>query len=625
MGEPPDHAGRLRYRADIDGLRAIAVIAVVVYHAFPKLLPGGFIGVDIFFVISGYLITQIIVRDLDSRAGFSFAKFYGRRVGRIFPALIVVLFAVLSIGILLPFEFSSLTKNVIASAFFSSNLMLLSEAGYFDVDAHMKPLLHLWSLGIEEQFYLAWPLALWLTPRRWRAALVIAVIMTSFALNIVLVKVHPQATFYLPFTRAWELIAGAALVGFSISNAKLKETCSAIGLVCGTTFFLYNSKMMFPGWAALVPVVGTSMTILSGGSFISRTVLSHPLAVAIGRISYPLYLWHWPLLVFWGMYVFRPPSATEAAILVIAAVVLAWLTFEIIERPVRYGKVVGAKTLLAGMSAVAISASIAMVMPPQLPKEIANFVNVSTGSTEWRLHQCMLVDGDRHFASSCIDQERPLIALWGDSAAGALMPGLRDLQSHHRFGIAQFTTSGCPPLIVEASSASPSCLERNREALQRLAVASPKTVLLHSLWWATVPAELKPTIDALRAIGVTRIILLGKVPIWQDGLPNAVAAYYWRTREVLPEHTALFVLPQPGEDPWKAAADSLGIEYISLRDLLCEKDRCLTRVGADLIVSDWLHFTPAGSRYVMSRIGPALFGAENAKSYGRPESARRPE
>ncbi len=624
MGELPDHAAPLRYRGDIDGLRAIAVIAVVIYHAFPRLLPGGFVGVDVFFVISGYLITQLIVSDLDG-PGFSFADFYARRIRRIFPALILVLFATVAVGayIFLPSELSSLAKNAIASAFFSANLMLLSESGYFDVESHLKPLLHLWSLGIEEQFYLAWPLALWLTPRRWRTALIGVIISGSFGFNVTMVDAHPEAAFYLPFTRVWELMAGAALAGVSIQSAKLREALSALGAAGGITFFLYNSHMTFPGWAALIPVVGTSATILSDGSFLNRTVLSHPVAVFIGRISYPLYLWHWPLLVFWRAYVFRPLGPLEPAILVIIAAALAWLTYQFIERPVRSGKIAGVRTVLAGMCAAAIFAAVALESPPRLPDEIERFARLSIESPEWRLHECMLVDGDRDFASGCVDPERPLIALWGDSSAAALMPGLRELQSHFRFGIAQFTKSGCPPLIIEARSASQSCLDRNREVLQRLAAARPRTVLFHSLWWSTSADELKPTIDALRLIGVGRIILLGKVPIWQGGLPNAEATYYRRTRELRPERTGLFV--EQSEEPLRAAADSLGIEYISLRDLLCDVDGCLTRIGTDLIVSDWLHFTPAGSKYVMKKIGPEFLGSENAKSRGGPDSSIPPK
>jgi peptidoglycan/LPS O-acetylase OafA/YrhL len=600
--------GHQRYRADIDGLRAVAVIAVIAYHGFPELMPGGFIGVDVFFVISGYLITDIIERNLAGPAGFSFADFYRRRVRRIFPALVVVLFASLAVGvcIFLPSELSSLTRNAIASAFSSANLILLSEAGYFDVDAHLKPLLHLWSLGIEEQFYLAWPLALWLTPRRWRGVLIGIVIVGSFALNIILVKTHPQATFYLPFTRAWELIAGAALVHISIKNAKLTEALSALGFACGIAFFLYNSRMTFPGWAALVPVIGTSATILGEGSFFNRVVLSHPLAVLIGRISYPLYLWHWPLLVFTGFYLLRPLTPIEIAGLIVAAFVLAWLTYELIERPIRSGRMGSVKTALAGMLATVTFAGVTIVAPPQLPEAIKRFATITTGSAEWRIHECLVSDNE-DFAPSCIDHVRPLIALWGDSTAGALMPGLRNLQSHYSFGIAQFTVSSCSPIFIVGSYSAvvPSCLERNQKILRNITELHPDMVLLQALW-TTTHDELNPTISALRSAGISRIVIIGRSPMWPGGFPNAVATYYRRTRELLPERTNLFVEPQTGADPMMGIAESVGVEYISARDAFCDKDGCIARIGQDPVVSDWLHLTPVGSRYLMNKIGPAL-------------------
>lgn len=618
MGELPYHAAQLRYRADIDGLRAFAVLAVVFYHAFPKVFRGGFVGVDVFFVISGYLITQIIVSDLDG-AGFSFAEFYARRIRRIFPALILVLFATLAVGvwIFLPLELASHAKNALASTFFGANLMLLSESGYFDVDASLKPLLHLWSLGVEEQFYLAWPLALWLTPRRWRTALIGVTIASSFALNIALVNAHPEATFYLPFTRLWELIAGAALTGITVKNEKHREILAAIGAASSITLFLYNSRTTFPGWAALVPVGGTSATILSAGSFLNRKLLSHPVAVFIGRISFPFYLWHWPVLVFVRACAFRPLRPHETILLVIIAAALAWLTYEFVEKPVRFRRIAGVKTALAGMTAAAVLATVALVSPPQLPDELAGFASLSMESPEWRAHECMLYDSDPKYASSCVEPERPLVAIWGDSTAAALMPGLRDLQSRYGFGIAQFTKSVCPPVLVESetSTQSKSCLEKNREVLQLLAAARPKTVLFQSLWWTTSADELKPTIDALRAIGVDRIILLDKVPVWEGGLPHDYALYYRRTGNVLPARTAMFV--EHAEEPMRAVANGLDIEYISLRNALCDPEGCVSRIGADLVVSDWLHLTPAGSKYVMNKIGPAFLGAETTN---RPDS-----
>jgi peptidoglycan/LPS O-acetylase OafA/YrhL len=601
----PD-APHLKYRADIDGLRAVAVIAVVLYHAFPKLVPGGFVGVDTFFVISGYLITGIIIGGLDGPKGFSFADFYVRRVRRIFPALIVVLAVTLAVGvtIFLPSELTSLAKNAIASAFFGANFVLLSEAGYFDLAAHLKPLLHLWSLGIEEQFYLAWPLALWLTPRKWRGLMIAVVMTASFALNVALVRSHPQATFYLPFTRAWELMAGALLVGVAIKSDSLRETLGAIGVICGITFFTYHERTVFPGWTALVPVVGAGLMILAEGSFFSRIVLAHPLAAAIGRISYPLYLWHWPLLVFPRTWLFRPLTTGETLAAIAVAVVLSWLTYQFIERPIRAGRMGGLRTALAGMAAVAVAAVVALWVPPQLPKDIAALVDVHTGTPEWQSDRCMLNQPYQDFAPDCIEHKRPLLALFGDSTAGALMPGLRQLQSRAQFGIAQLTVSSCQPLLdATARGMTAACLDRNREIFGLLAKTPPDVVLLHARWIASAD-ELRPTIEALRSLGVKHIVIIGHVPAWSDSLPGAVAVYYRRTGRLLPERTSLFVDEE--NEYMKDVSEALGVEYISARRAFCDASGCLNRIGDELLVSDGLHLTPTGSKYLLDRIAPVL-------------------
>jgi peptidoglycan/LPS O-acetylase OafA/YrhL len=600
-------------------------MAVILFHTFPRYLPGGFVGVDIFFVISGYLITQIIVSDLNDGT-FSAANFYARRIRRIFPALIVVLIATFALGwqFLLPAELASLCKNILASAFFSANLMLLSEVSYFDLDAHMKPLLHLWSLGIEEQFYLVWPWVLWMMPRRWLRPAIVLMIAGSFILNLLILSGHPSATFYLPFTRAWELLAGALLTQIPKAGQQARETLGAYGLcITVTSFFLFNAHTPFPGWAAAVPVTGAALILMSEGSLTNRFVFTHRLAVNVGLISYPLYLWHWPLLVFAEIRKFSPLTDLEHGLIIGATFALSWLTYRLLEQPISASGNRFVTALSASMVAVAVLTQAPLFgYRPKFPDQLERFVTLPTGSSEWRLHECMLINGDRDFAPSCIDPERPLIALWGDSSASALMPGLRELQSHYRFGIAQFTKSGCSPLLVMRPAADQSCVDKNHEVLQRLAEAHPRTVLLHSLWYTTNSDDLRPTIDALRSIGVDRIIVLGKVTIWTGGLPNAVATYYWRRHELLPERTALFVDPQYGEDPLKVAANKLGVEYISLWNLLCDKVGCLTRIGADLIISDWLHFTPEGSKYVMKMMGPAFLGSEDAIS--RPASSITP-
>ncbi len=599
-------APAIRYRPDVDGLRAIAVIAVIAYHAFPRLVPGGFVGVDIFFVISGYLITQIIVADLD-RGSFSFAEFYARRVRRIFPALIVVMLTTLAAGtaMFLPDELTSLARNAIAGASFGANLMLLSEVGYFDLDAHVKPLLHLWSLGIEEQFYLAWPLALWACPRRWRLVLICGIIMLSFGLNVALVKTHPAATFYLPFTRAWELMAGAAITGVAITGRRLRYLATGAGSCFVITFFVYDAGMAFPGWAALLPVLGTMLTVLGEGAPFNRLVLSHRWTVLLGRISYPLYLWHWPLLVFAQLYLLRPLTPAETIIALGAALGLAWITYQWIERPIRFRRHGAVALPLAGMAAIPAVALTAMLFPPQLPSAIQHLLMLPPVGEGMRVHACMLNDDDRDFAPDCIEHKRPLIAIWGDSTAGALVPGFQRLQSQHPFGLAQLTVSSCPPLLVKSYNVSDNCLSKNRDIVRRLEDARPDIVILHALW-TTNTDELRPTIDALRDLGA-RTVILGYVPVWRGGLPTAVAAYYRRTGGVIPERSHVFVDIQPDGPEWMSrVAAELDTEYISMRDILCNSDGCLTRIGSDLTTRDWLHLTPSGAAYVADAVARRL-------------------
>ena len=267
----------------------------------------------------------------------------------------MVLLASLSCGawLLLPTELSSLVKNTIASAFFSANLMLLSETGYFDLDAKVKPLLHLWSLGIEEQFYLAWPFALWLTPRRQRMMLTVCTIVGSFALNVTLIGAYPEATFYLPFTRIWELLGGALLVNVSIKNAMLRNVILPIFAAVGICFVFvaYTPHTPFPGWAALAPVAVTAAAVLSEGSLLNRLILSNP-GCGIHRTDQLSALpWHWPLLVFLRLYLFRELTRLESFSVLLVAAALAWLTYELLELPVRRGRLGGVKTALAGMTA----------------------------------------------------------------------------------------------------------------------------------------------------------------------------------------------------------------------------------------------------------------------------------
>lgn len=334
-----------KYRPDIDGLRAIAVLAVVAYHAAPGRLPGGFIGVDIFFVISGYLISSILLNSLD-KGRFSVLEFYERRVRRIFPALFVVLLACAIAGwfFLLPGEYQQLGKHTAAGTAFASNFALWSESGYFDDAADFKILLHLWSLGIEEQFYIFWPLILWFAyKKKWSLPLTIsALAIASFIFNIHLTGADKSSAFYLPFPRFWELLAGALLACTVVTRQRFSTPIfnniqSITGMVLlAVGFVLIDEKGAFPGWWALLPVLGAALLIAAGPqSLFNRWVLSHRVMVWVGLISYPLYLWHWPILSFLRTLEGQEVLQFKRVIAVAAAFVLAWLTYRFVEMPVR--------------------------------------------------------------------------------------------------------------------------------------------------------------------------------------------------------------------------------------------------------------------------------------------------
>ena len=365
------------YRADIDGLRGLAVIAVVGFHAFPTLVPGGFVGVDVFFVISGYLISGIIIGNLD-RGTFSFREFYYRRIKRIFPALIIVLVACFFIGwLLLPArEFAQLGKHIASAALFIPNIMYWREAGYFNSAAEFKPLLHLWSLGVEEQFYLVWPFLLWAARKQGLNLGLVALCLAipSFLTNVVQAQTgHLAAAFFLPGARFWELMVGALLAcSWRLPLAEspgIRGSGTAIGLVAAClSIFLITRNARFPGWWALLPTIGTALIIAAGPhSWLNRTLLSHRVLVSVGLVSYPLYLWHWPLLSFAWIVQGETPLLAVRLIIVALSFLLAWATYQAIERPIRFGSykvvetcaVLGALLLsigLAGFSSRAVFA-----------------------------------------------------------------------------------------------------------------------------------------------------------------------------------------------------------------------------------------------------------------------------
>ena len=340
----PTHS--IAYRPDIDGFRALAVMAVIIHHAYPAAFRTGYIGVDIFFVISGYLISLIILREMDE-GKFTISRFYARRVMRIFPALILVMLATFTTGWFLLFgaEFAQLGKHIAGGAGFIANLVLLSESGYFDTASESKPLLHLWSLGVEEQFYIAWPLLLWWTHRRHKRYLgvTLSIMLLSMLHNLYLLKTHQDSQdFYSPLSRFWELMSGGILAYISAHYAAHHriwhaEWLSLLGFgAILTGLVVLKGHHAYPGYRALLPVMGTCLLIAGGpGTWINRHIFANRPMVWMGLISYPLYLWHWPLLVLLRISEANQASAWQKAGALLLALLLASLTYYGIERPLQ--------------------------------------------------------------------------------------------------------------------------------------------------------------------------------------------------------------------------------------------------------------------------------------------------
>ena len=469
--KPESNLALPKYRADINGLRAIAVLAVIGFHAFPGRIRGGFSGVDMFFVISGYLISSIIFNSLD-KSSFSFKEFYSRRIRRIFPALLLLLVSICIFGravLILP-ELKHLGKHIAGGAGFVSNLILRFESGYFDAGAEAKPLLHLWSLSIEEQFYLFWPLLLWLVWKRKHGFLAVtaSIALASFGLNIFLLHCNDSsAAFYSSLSRSWELMIGGLLAQLSRHRAHAfprdNNYVSLAGFSCILLSFLFlDRSKAFPGWWALLPAAGASLLISSGPrTWISRRVLSNPLMVWIGTISYPLYLWHWPLLyVIRNQLICVPHFPYSRVLLKFAAIavtfLLSWLTFKFVEKPIRSG--FGGRATAGILAILMICAGLVGYAEYRLPyflyKPPAE-VEVNENQLSWieMDDQCPKIvalgsavrSGQAVFCSMSSSNDDLRIAIFGDSTANALYPGLRNACAEKNVGVISMGNGRCAP------------------------------------------------------------------------------------------------------------------------------------------------------------------------------------
>lgn len=516
----------IRYRKDIDGLRALAVLPVLLYHAQIPGFSGGFVGVDVFFVISGYLITGILIKDMQAGT-YSLAGFYERRIRRIMPALLTVLTFVLLVSplSLLPSEFETLWKEVLGALFFVANIIFWSQSGYFSAAAETKPLLHTWSLGIEEQFYIVAPVALWITLRYARRylTLVLAILLAiSFAACVVLTPKYPGGSFYLLPTRAWELLAGSLLAALpAVAQGRLswlREALafSGLAMLC-TAVFLYSKDISFPGYAAALPVLASVLMIRYGEASRLASILSWRPIVLIGLISYSLYLWHWPLVVYFRNEGWLENLAGRATVVLIS-VLLAYLTWRYIENYTRNRQLVGTPRLItmvgAGATLITAAASVYAQLggwPQRVAPQVLAFDAGREDISPFRT-ACHIDGGLREVSKLCrLGGDHPAVLLWGDSHGVELARGIADAG----VPVVQATYSSCPPEIGRVVRAHrPKCSLHNAKLLDYVSHSREIDAVVLVAYYNSLDQrlrEMSELADHLRKSG-KRVIVVGPTP-----------------------------------------------------------------------------------------------------------------
>ena len=644
------------HRADIDGLRAVAVVPVLLFHAGFPAFAGGFVGVDVFFVISGYLITSIILDETDA-GRFSIFAFYERRIRRIFPALFAMLFASSILGalVLLPDDLKNLGQSSAAAALSASNFLFWHESGYFDVAAELKPLLHTWSLAVEEQFYVVFPIALLLLLRAHKSGALL-ILATVALLSFVLAEWGPSPmAFYLAPARAWELLLGALLATGAVpppGRQWVRDSLSLLGLgLIAWSVLALSSATPFPGMAALLPTLGAALVIHAGDggqSLAGRVLGVRPLVLA-GLISYSLYLWHWPLLVFARTYVGRELSMAETLAVLALSVAVAVASWRWIERPFRGSRPILARPKLFAVAGAAVSVTVAIGLglhlaeglPTRLPPDAAR---LAAGASDRAIAPpgCVnppleAVREGRLCRIGAEGPPRPTFLLWGDSHAGMLGTAISDVAARNGRAGLFAGLPGCPPLLgvnvlARDGAILGRCLEAN-EAVLGLVLRDRNvgTVVLAAHWslyatgvrlgrpmsdrvwlddtWAgpgTSPTHeaafrhgLERIVAELAAAG-KRVIVVGPVPEVNSSVPWSLALAAWRGRsaDIRPtlaefearNRTSLSVL---------AELAGRGLARIIYPEVaLCDEARCRVESEGRALYSDDNHLSLSGAEVV---------------------------
>ena len=634
-------AGIRVYREDIDWLRAIAVLAVVAFHFQAPAVYGGFVGVDIFFVISGYLITGIIRSEV-AAGQFSFARFYERRVRRLLPALyaMVVLTTLPSFHYLLTSERAEFFRSAAAVVTFTSNIFFWLQTGYFDHAAVEKPLLHTWSLAVEEQFYLALPLMLWALLRDKRDSRLVlpvalgALTLASFALGVFLMRTDCSASaFFMSAPRAWEFLVGGLIALPSVPvlrNGLARRTARAIALVMlAIPIFALREGPGFPGVNALLPCLGAMLFIWSGIGVPTQARAPYsPLGIAafFGRISYSLYLWHWPLFTFAR---FSKASlvlgASDKIGLFALTVAISYLSWRFVEQPFRNRTLLSTRRdafrLAAASSAVLLAASVAGVLLSSRPTESDRAAaqleayDAYAYRPLYRFGSCF-APASGAFDETCLAPaaDKTNVLLWGDSLAAHYFYGLSRNAAPQGVNVLQATDPACMPTFNAAAQGAASCRNFAAQMQGYFRDRKPALVIMSADWleYARPPrfdgmiADLKTTIGELNASGL-RVVLLGPAVQFTSRLPSMLLRAHLRGAEIRADE---FLLPDVfALDRMMQAALPAhgGFSYVSVVDAVCPDRQCPVTIDDGIPLSwDHAHLTAEGSEYVTARLLPKL-------------------
>jgi peptidoglycan/LPS O-acetylase OafA/YrhL len=618
---PPEHT--IKYRADINGLRAIAVLAVLVDHIGIGFFGGGYLGVDVFFVISGYLISGIILTEV--KAGdFSVARFYERRIRRILPALVAMMGATLLLAWIyfLPFEMESFSRSLLAATFCVSNMFFWGRSGYFEALSTAKPLLHTWSLAVEEQFYFVFPLFLLFIYKIFRRrvdATVVVLFVLSLALGLAAAYVRPAAAFYLAPARAWELLLGAVLTLDICPQARSPVTRNIVTLtgliLILASIVVFSANTLYPGIANLVPCIGAALIIgggRTGNSFAGSLLSTRPM-VFIGLISYSLYLWHWPIIVMHRMGLLPTdgyPLAIDEGLIIIVSILVATLSWKYVETPFRSKQVSKSllyRSALASVAVLVVAAG-AMLATHGLPSRfqpqvarIASFLEYDPRPVS-RAGTCFVEAEYSHAELDpgvCMhwDPAKKNYLLVGDSHAAHLWYGLA--KEFPELNVMQATAAGCKPTVDPAYHEDKRHCRRLIDYVnfEYLPAHKVDAILIEAVWRDEDLPMLVHTLEYAKQHAGS-VVLFGPMVQYDASLPRVLAVSMLKNDPGYPFRHRLPFLTDL-DDKMAELAKKEGVKYISLVKTLCGPDSCETRAGTDIpMLYDYGHLTVEGSTHV---------------------------